>query len=498
MTSPSLKSASPSVEEEALATPKLRTAAPAVTDEQANSPRLRSGAASVYLPPPITSRLRSPAPSAEDEMQANSPRLRTSAPSVADAFTRLWTVPPNWESPVVERLSWRTEVHTSEDATEQRAGWRARPGRSLGYDFQLSEWEVPHAEMLLFALQDQLLGIPVWTDQTKVLAPLGAGATEIPMDPAGLDLDATSLVAVLAPDYGESAYGASGEFYELHQVADVLADRIELAGGLVRGWASGARVVPVRLGYLNAQASLVRPTARGARGSVSAELVDPGWPVLPVLEADEYRGLEVFPFRPDRSQDIEETYTRVRVRRESIGGVLVIEPRRDRPAIDRGLRVVASGRHEIGQLRAWLHRCAGQRKRFWCPSFSHDVDLHRDAAAGHNWLQVRSVRGGHLLGANHGPSTEGLPAYSNPGRRDIEIRATASASSPPIRRRIVAWHEAGEGIDQVLLDEALGAELVAGRAMISWLSEQRIAADQLELSWSTDRLVSTTIPVRSL
>ena len=508
MSSPSLKHANPPVELDAQPTsPRLRLGQAQVDQAaQTTSPRLRFGMASVFLPPPTTPRLRHPHPPVEVEIQPTSPRLRLGFAPAPPNPLRLWPTPPNWDSPVVERLAWETEILTSGDQSEQRAGWRSRPGRFFAYDFALADYELPHIEAILYGLQDTAVLIPIWTDASRLAAAVEAGDTVLPLiEPTEeLDLGAPTQVAILAKDYGQADFGIQDEPYEVRDVAEVTASGLVLVEGMRRDWAKGSRVVPVRAGYLPPSVTLTRPTAKGAMGSVLVELTEPGWPTLPALEADTYRGLDVLPWIPDRAPDVEENYVRVRHRRGSVGGVVVIEPRRDRPAIERGLRFVFEGRTAILQFRAFLHRCAGQRKRFWVPSFMADLELHQNAEPEDEWITIKSVRGFEEYGRPHGPKTgdfatvgEDLTAYRNPGRRDIQIIDSPGAT--PIRRRIQSWTKVGDGIEQLHLDGGpLGVDLIRGRVLLSWLSEQRLASDQVELRWLHDRLVETTLPMRSL
>lgn len=508
MASPSLKHANPPVEVESQATsPRLRHGHPeAAQDAQPTSPRLRMGFASVFVPPPQSPRLRHPHPPVAVEVQPTSPRLRYAFPPVPDGLVRLWPTPPNWASPVVERLTWETEVFVSDDQTEQRAGWRERPGRLFSYDFTLAATEWPHIEAILYALQDSEVGIPIWTDASRLASAIDAGETVIPLiEPtANLDYGLPCQVAILAKDYGKRDFGLFDEPYEVRDVAEVTASGLVLDYGVKRAWAKGSRVVPVRNGILPPSVTVNRAAAKGAAGSIQVELLDPGWEDLPALVADTYRDLDVLPWTPDRAPDIDESYVRVRTRRGSIGGVVVIEPSRDRPAIERGLRFQFEGRAEIQQLRAWLHRCSGQRKRFWVPSHMADLELAQHAQPNDAWLLVKSVRGDQLYDRPHGPKTgsfsevgEDLTAYRNPGRRDIEINA--SNVDGPIRRRIQSWHRISDGVEQIQLDGgALGVSLRPAWTRVSWLSEQRLASDQIELRWLHDRLVEVTLPMRSL
>ena len=130
------------------------------------------------------------------------------------------------------------------------------------------------------------------------------------------------------------------------------------------------------------------------------------------------------------------------------------------------------------------------------PSLMEDLKLYQAATAADSWLVVKAVRGRDLYGRPYGPRTETSTTYINPGRRDVEILPAFGGT--PIRRRIMAWVPVADGVDQIQLDSALGVALTTETTIVSWLSEQRLASDQIELRWLTDNVVETSLPMRSL
>lgn len=428
-----------------------------------------------------------------------SPRLRRFISAATPTIVKLWPVPPQWESPVVERLEWRTDVLTAYDQTEQRRGLRVRPIRSFEYQIVTGREEQPHVEAIVYALQDTLIEVPIWTDARRIVSPLAAGAGAIPVTTSGLDYSAGGRVAILAPDYFASDYGVRDTSYEVLDVAAVGASSLTLSGGGPRRtWPARSFVVPVRSGRLASSISWSRPTDHGVQGSVRLDLEDPGHASLPSLVADTYRSRSVLPFRPDRGSDIQESMGRVTTRIQSVGGTLEVISRSDRPLVSRsGERFLFSGRTEIQQLRAWLEARAGRRSQFYLPSFQTDLELARPVEAANAWVSVKSMRGAALYGGPWGRS-QGSDPYQNAGRQDIEIRRN-DADTSPIRRRVLSWARGGEGVDQLKLDSAIG-EAISDHsvAVLSWIALARQESDTVELRWLTADTVEAVIPMRSV
>jgi hypothetical protein len=386
-------------------------------------------------------------------------------------------------------------VIVSHDGTEQRIGMRTRPVRAFDYPFLLTPDQLPHVEAILHAWQDQTLLIPIWTDVQVLTEELAAGSQVIPCDYSTRDFEIGGRAAIFAPDYNAADYGARDSWYEVVEVSDLGTTGLVVNLGTVRAWPRGSWLMPVREGLLSESATWTRQTAEGGTGNASIRLTDPGYPSLVGLVIpDQYRGLDVLPWRADRDTDLDETYQRLQSRFASSGGTVQVTQRTDRPDVVRGPAFTFPSREEILELRAWLALREGRRRAYYASSGNRDLDLVFPAAAADRSLLVKGVRGAQLYGRRHGPST--LDPWQNLGREDIEIRERAG--SAPIRRRILEWAEAGEGVDQLFLDASPGEALVPGREVLSLLGKVRLESDTLDLRWLTDGLVTVTLPTRSI
>lgn len=441
------------------------------------SPRLRGGLIAAYIAPPV------------------SPRARRPFPPASVPLVRLLTIPADWTSPIIERLTWKTDVLISFDRTEQRIGYRTRPRRSFEYGFLMKGHELHHAEAIIHALQGDELEVPIWTDMTRLTSGLSPGDTTVSLTTAGLDFVAGGRAVVVASDYGEALYGAADTFYELLDVNTVWSGGLTLSSPIKGTWPARSKLLPLRAGYVAPEINWGRTTAEGAKGTLTVDLVDAGWETLPALAADSYLSRDVLPWLADRSEDIQETLVRPVTRIESIGGTLQVLKRSDRPDISRDERYVITTRADILQLRAWLERCAGSRVSFWSWSGCRDLEMAQDAQAADEWLLVKSVRGRALYGDSHGGWALDASTYKRPGRRNLEIRATPTAT--PIRRGIVSWARVGPGTEQVVLDSAVGAAIEASKSVVSWLAQRRLESDSVEMRWVTDRHVELNMTTRS-
>lgn len=475
--------------------PRARGLLAGVLEEAASSsPRARSLLTTVQTDVPPSPRARVLLSSALEDFAPTSPRARVALPTVHAEPVRLWPVQPNWTSPVVERLAWNTDVITARDGSEQRIGLRTRPVRTFDYQFLLTHAQLGHVQAIVRAWQDQALEVPIWTDVQLLSESIEAGARLVPCNYAMLDFEAGGRAAILAPDYASADYGVHDTWYEVFDVDDLDTGGLAVDAGLVRAWPRGSWIVPVREGFLSETFTWVRQTAEGGTGTASLRLTDPGYPDLAgLLTPDQYRSLDVLPWRANRGEDLTENFQRLQARIESVGGRLQVSQRVDRPSLGRGPVFVFEGRQAVLELRAWLDLREGRRAPYYASSGCRDMDLVFPAAADHDSLLVKSVRGDQLYGRPHGPHT--LAAYRNRGVEDLEIRERAGAD--PIRRRVLEWADAGEGFDQVLLDEAIGVALTPGREVLSLLERVRQESDTAELRWSTDQLVNVTLTTRS-
>jgi len=204
----------------------------------------------------------------------------TSVP--ADAAL-VWPWRPNWATLPVERLEWRTTVHTNQDSTEQRRALRVEPRLSMSYSYLLEQPDAAVALSLLRAWQGKTWAAPVWWAASK----LTAGS---PTDTLALSRATSTLWQA----------GSRGMVYtspatlECFTVESVTTSGLVLTAALVGTWAAGATVVPLHFADLPESQAVSAPVGEVLRMDITFD-VRPG--LTPVLAepADGTAWTDTFP-----------------------------------------------------------------------------------------------------------------------------------------------------------------------------------------------------------
>lgn len=195
----------------------------------------------------------------------------------------VWPWRPNWEVLPVERLEWRTSVHTSQASIEQRRALRVEPRLSMSYTHLLDSADAPVALSLLRAWQGKTWAAPAWWAASK----LTAGA---PTDTLALSRATSTLWQA----------GSRGMVYagptllETFTVSSVTTSGLMLTVALSGTWAAGATVVPLHFADLPESQAVSAPVGEVLRLDVTFE-VRPG--LTPVLAepADGAAWVDTFP-----------------------------------------------------------------------------------------------------------------------------------------------------------------------------------------------------------
>ena len=150
----------------------------------------------------------------------------------------------NWESNVIRKLSWKTDIIPMRNGAEQRRRLRAQPRETLTYLITLSNRdEASQLIRLLWGTKDMRIAFPRWEDAMMLQVPLVPTDTTVVVDaPIG-----PRQFLVDAMLYHESV-GT-----ERIVIDSVAGDTITLVDPIVNEWPAGVFVVPLVTGYVDPQ-----------------------------------------------------------------------------------------------------------------------------------------------------------------------------------------------------------------------------------------------------
>lgn len=377
-----------------------------------------------------------------------------------------WTFPPDWAQPMLERLEWRTDVIQARRAEEQRRALRLGPRQVLEFGLTAELAARRHLEAVLWSNGGAgEWAVPLWFDGLDLAAPLDAGATAIPLDPALRQFTVGDYVLLL---------GRDTRTFELIEIASV-AGAIGLADPTTLVWPAGTVAYPARRARIDGEInlSLFHGQARVTR--VRFECIEPAaWAAS--AGATTYRGHPVFDLPPVWIEDPGLSLEQQLAVLDAGTGPVDVEDLAELPIPRQTGRFTLLGRAEIDAWRQRLFALRGRQVPLWVPSWGQDLALVATAGAADTTLDVEWAG-----------VTEHL--FGDPNRRDIQIELH---DGTVYRRRITGAEEISSSVERLTIDSALGAEVLPAEvAAISWLVLMRQESDAAEIAWWTGEVVDT-------
>lgn len=386
------------------------------------------------------------------------PRLTVSGRRIV-----LWPIRPDWARGVTERLEWATDVLPAYDGTEQRVRLRSNARRSLEMDFLASGHDARIAETLLFGWGGRKYCLPVWMERDVLAAPVAAGSTTLTVTDAALkDYRVGGLVVLWAST-------AQAEAVEISAIA---GNTLTLKTATSRAYPAGASVCPGALARIEGDAPVRRATDAiietrlrfldEAAIDRSAAEIGPAW-----------QGYAVLDERPDRAEDVSETWSRTLAVLDSLAGMVAVEDTTGQPVIRRTYSWLLNGRAAIDRWKKWASARAGRMNALWLPTFSDDLEVVDTIADTHTTVKVRNALIARYVGAH-------------PLRAAIRIETTAGQV---YHRLVTGATEIDEATESLTIDSALGVTLAPAQiARVMWMGLARLDADAIEIHYETDSI----------
>lgn len=300
------------------------------------------------------------------------------APADARRALPVFTFTPNWSGGVLERLSWATDVMSSEQEVEQRRSTRLWPRRTFEAGFLRTRQQRARLDLFLAGTGKGLHLVPLWHEQFRIGAPI-AGAdlsngTPIQF-PAGTlkkrEFAAGDLVLLMLKD--PATYSVLSVM-----TVNLATDRITVrSDGNIGTWDDESRITPLRRARILDAPTIDNPTDRVGTAQIRFDLVDadsrftPSWGYCSPL----------FRYKPDRITPLKVTYNRDAYTID-FGGAMDVTDLSDRAQIATSMALKLFGRDAVYDFRSFLYMARGQAVRFYVPSFTEDLVLAEDIPYG--------------------------------------------------------------------------------------------------------------------
>jgi hypothetical protein len=156
----------------------------------------------------------------------------------------IFTIPPDWSETVVVRTLYKTIIREALETSEERQTLRPRCLYGIGFrTVGLTMQETGYLRRLLELAQASPIGMPVWTEATRLTAAAAEGDTVIAVD------DISETLWSIVGDYA-LAWTAFND-WELLEVQSIANEAITLSSpGLGSALPAGTKILPVIFGNL--------------------------------------------------------------------------------------------------------------------------------------------------------------------------------------------------------------------------------------------------------
>lgn len=376
--------------------------------------------------------------------------------------TIIWSIAPNWSSPVDETLEWLTHVETAFDGTEQRFAAREVPRRVLEYTAQAVGVHTQLFENLMFGWSDRYYAVPLWHEKANLLADVAPGDTVLSVATDDRTFTAGGLLAIFASPLS----------YEAIEIEAVSAGSVTLKKGVEYTWPKGTRVYPIMIARLeqNTSASYVAEDKLEAavRFTGSPMETDPRIPVIAPAVTE--GGVEVFTEGTNWGTPVSVDFTGSYNVIDSDRGALVLRQRAGWPQVVKGHEWLLRSAAEASALRAFFGRRRGRQVPAWIPTGTVDFTLAEPAVLTDTVLTVRNNDYGQLVN-------------KHPARRHVLIQLRGGTN---ILRQIDNYADNGDGTALISLATQVGIAIDPSQVRrISYIGLYRMASDAVTFSWKT-------------
>ena len=380
---------------------------------------------------------------------------------MADIDLPVFSFIANRREPIVERLSFLTDVLTSSSGAEQRRSIRPTPRRFFDADFLLTGAARTYFDLFMNKASGRDVTVPIYWEVVKLSTPLVATVSD------GVDFDTEFREWQYQTGFLALITNGNPRVWEVVEIESVDDTGVTFTGPVTKSWPRGAKMFPLRRAAIEQVSELRHVTAGVATATVQFRINGPS-PWTPATDTSPvYADLPVFLSEPNWVEDLTTEFGRAQFSLDTgVGLTYQVDPL-GRALVGQAHRWFLDGREALAGFRDMLYRHRGRAGAFWLPTFKHDLSLT---------APVSSLSSIPIQVADVGLVYTDAPTS---GREYIAVKHSGGT----LMRRIVSVAESvTPGSEDVALDTPLGLDLSLGQApRISFADTARFDTDEFEI-----------------
>lgn len=386
---------------------------------------------------------------------------------------RVFNFRPNWAEGVVERVSFVTEVLTSETDMEQRRALRRYPRRSFEASFLRTKRDRSRLQSFLTGIGRDWFLVPLWHDQWTLQASFSL-TIQFPTGTATMREFQPGTLALLS--------GRDTTVHEIVQVETVnaLTDQVTFSRPQTPlTWDAGSRLTPLRVAKITDTAQMEHPTDSVGLTTLRFDLRDPDTYVVP----DWRYCVPLWQFPLNWSTPVNLDFNRLTFDLDNDTSLpdSVSPGERTRIGVRAGLTL--RGRSNVYGLRQFITSARGRQVSFWFPTTLNDLQPVSDLSG--NYFDVQKSGVGEFVNTPQDV------------HRQVMIRFKGE-ERPPVFRTVTSVEEL-LSVERVFVAVPLPAIGLAEIEEVSFVLPVRFEQDSFELRHLVDdsSAVQSTVVVRS-
>lgn len=303
---------------------------------------------------------------------------------------------------IIERLEYKTQIHTSWDGSEQRMALRSEPRRFVSYDYVgVETWHNQYLRMLTYGKQTQLIQFPLWHAQCII--------------PYKIYANQTNLRIPIEAIWGYRNIGAV-MFWVDDEQGGVKYDLEYITSNGLLGLKKAVRVdwqayktllVPVFWGVLDQESDYENVHSDLVTMTVNVEFIrNQNAPEFPTAYdkwhpekppdgtyirglPDQYMSVEVFKDEPPWLNDMNTSYSKNANRLDNETGVFRFDLKSTETSETRQMKYAGLNRAECYNFQRFFMRQKGMLKSFYAPTWLNDLELAGDMQSGQIYLLLK-------------------------------------------------------------------------------------------------------------
>jgi hypothetical protein len=291
--------------------------------------------------------------------------------------------------PLVETLISKTDIRRKRTGTEQRAALREVPRQRFNLIFELDGFDRQFFDAIIFDKQHVVLGIPVWYEPARLESAIAVDDTVITVDSTAYsDYRADSLAIV---------WNGADDFEAL-EISSFTATTITFKTPFTKTFAVGARVMPIRVAFLNQaiRGTKLRKTIQ--RNQIQVTVLDNDVDLSDTSAFSTFNS-KVFVDEPNMVEggNLSESYERRMTIIDNQTGVFDVFSEQTITPRGHVKQFFCGNRQRLWEVRQLLHALKGRAISFYTPSFFDEMTVLNSIAPAGTVLTIRNIGYNRLI-----------------------------------------------------------------------------------------------------